>query len=142
MSRQRQAVVVPVVAVFALAACVPSAGTTVSGHAVPNCHNVTVFVDTDERMREASAKLLENPRVRAVESRTKEENFADFKQIFADEPALVKLARVEAIPASIQVITAFDTDVRRFADDLRPEFGDQEVRYVDICAERPPSPTR
>lgn len=83
---------------------------------------VIVYFHTDEEMTAAAEKLREDPRVMLVQTETKAEAYKRFKEIFADQPELVELARPEALPASVRVRPADGIDVRRLTDWLREDF--------------------
>ena len=77
-----------------------------------------IYFDTDEEMTATAERLRDEPGVASVTVATKAENFEHFKEMFADQPELVKLARVEAIPASIQLLPARRIDPDRLIDQV------------------------
>jgi hypothetical protein len=85
---------------------------------VPGEMVAIVYFDTDEEMTATAERLREEPSVAAVQVWTKAENFEHFKELFKDQPELVELARVEAIPASIQLLPVGRTSPDKLIDQV------------------------
>ncbi|MGM1063663.1 permease-like cell division protein FtsX [Saccharothrix sp. Mg75] len=120
-----------VVATAAVALLVPDH--RVEGAPSARCSLIELTLQTDEEMRAAEAALRGDPRVRELEARTRQENYERFKELFADHPDVVELARPEALPATITMAEAVGADGRALADELG-RFGKAE--YTDLCALR------
>jgi hypothetical protein len=99
----------------------------------PQCPDViTVYLETDEEMRAASAKIGTDTRFTQYFTRTKAEGFENFRHVFADQPDLLAGARVEAIPASVEVVHVHSLDQATVVRDLRAEFP-QADNVLDGC---------
>lgn len=70
---------------------------------------VIAYFENDADLRAAARKLRDDDRIAARDTQTKREAFARFKILFADQPELVKLARPEAMPASLWLLPAEGT---------------------------------
>lgn len=93
---------------------------------------LVVRLDTDAEMEAVAARLRNDDRVDAVSTQTKMQAYERFKYVFANQPDLVKLARPEALPASVWA------EVRgplraELADQLRSEFPDAQEVKTDAC---------
>jgi hypothetical protein len=129
MKRRGSAVGV-LVAVLLLAACTaqeplrqagPVTPTVVEprgGHVLCGDH-VVMYFKTDDDMRAGVAALKSVNQLRRVYTQTKEEAFALFKEMYAEEPEKAKLARVEIMPAVAQVLPEAGVDVTALAADFR-----------------------
>ena len=62
--------------------------------------------DPDSVMRQAAEELDGDERIASVETETQQEAYERFKQVFAEQPELVELARPEALPASVTLLPA------------------------------------
>jgi hypothetical protein len=91
---------------------------------------VALYFPTDEEMTEAADELQNDPRVRSVKRMTKAENYEQFKEIFADQPELVELARPEAMPASAEVRPVRAVEAEDLADRFRQEFSQSDVTVL------------
>jgi cell division protein FtsX len=91
---------------------------------------VIVYFRTDEEMTAAAAELREDPRVASVRTETKAEAYERFKEIFADQPELVEMARPETMPASVKAGPARDVDSERLADQLLAELRGDDAQVV------------
>lgn len=100
----------------------------------PCSMEVTVFLDTDEEMRQVVEKLRGDRRVDALTTETKQQAYERFKVIFKDQPELVELARPEALPASVRVTPAGRMPTTELLRQLRAEFpGENKVNSVLPC---------
>lgn len=93
--------------------------------------------DVDTAMREAVARLRADPRFESVRARTREEAFTEFKEIFADQPELLAVARPESLPASALVMVRQGNTAQQVEGALRKEFPGSEVTVQKWC---PPPP--
>jgi hypothetical protein len=75
----------------------------------------------DDEMRVAADALRDDPRAARVLTETRDEAFARFKKIFADQPDMLELVRPESMPAAIEVLTVDDVDPAALAADLPAE---------------------
>jgi FtsX extracellular domain len=91
---------------------------------------VAIYFEADEEMTEAADELQKDPQVRSVQRRTKAENYEHFKEIFAGQPELVELARLEAMPASAEVRPVRGVEAEDLADRLRQEFAQSDVTVL------------
>ncbi|MGH3759823.1 permease-like cell division protein FtsX [Actinophytocola sp.] len=87
----------------------------------PGPQQVVVYFDEDAEMRTAAKKLRDDDRIVGLDTETKRETWERFKAIFADQPELVKLARPEAMPASLWLLPAEGTTPADLADQMRDE---------------------
>lgn len=95
----------------------------IAGNAVPKCFNeITIFVDTDAEMRQIAEKLGGDGRIATLNTETKQQAYERFKVIFKDRPDLVRLARPEAMPASVRVTAADRIRPSELARQLEGEF--------------------
>lgn len=99
--------------------------------------HVIVYFETDEEMTAADRTLRADQQIAATAPSTKAENFERFKELFADQPELVKIARVEAIPASVAVLPAQDVDLDGLADRLRAKYPGEDTVEPRSCAAPP-----
>jgi hypothetical protein len=94
----------------------------------PECvDTVIVYFSTDEEMTTAAVKLREDQEVGLVRTETQAEAFERFKEIFADEPELLELARPEALPASTGIRPVVGVDLNSFVDRLRQDYDDVSI---------------
>lgn len=109
--------------------------------------SVVIYTNTDADMQRIAQTLGGDQRAAGVYTRTKLESFAQYQRDFADQPALLTIARPAALPAEIQVLPAAQIDLTRFADQLRAQFPTaQTVNSIPRAATCPadgewPSPT-
>lgn len=117
------------------AAALPPAptGTAVPG-GVTDCvaGRIVVFFKTDEQMREAGDQLQNDARVTGLERETKAEAYMRYKQIFANQPELVNLARPDSLPASVQVTPATGVAKDQLMAELRQQLPAAD-RIDDLC---------
>jgi len=98
-----------------------------------------LYFDTDEQMAAAAEQIERDPDVAAVMPATKAENFEHFKEIFAEQEELVEMARVEAIPASVEVRPVAGVAVEALQKRLENEVPDVGTAQSMPC---PPKQTR
>lgn len=91
--------------------------------------------DPDAVMRQAAKKLDGDERIASVEAETQQEAYERFKQIFAQQPELVELARPEAMPASLTLLPADGLYPGDLADALTDEL--PEIDSVGADCELP-----
>jgi hypothetical protein len=91
--------------------------------------------DPDAVMRQAAEKLDGDERIASVETETQQEAYERFKQIFAQQPELVELARLEAMPASLTLLPADGLYPGDLADALTDEL--PEIDSVGADCELP-----
>lgn len=97
-----------------------AAGVPLTGHRLCGDHVVVDFA-TDDEMRAAVAGVAADDRVRRVYTETKEQALQRFKEIFAEQPEIRDMARVEALPAGLKVMPRPGVDVRGMAGGLRSD---------------------
>jgi cell division protein FtsX len=90
--------------------------------APPCSDEITVYVHTDAEMQQIADTLRGDNRIGRLTTETKAEAFERFKETFKGQPELVKLARVEAIPATVKVLPAGGITSRDLADQLRTAY--------------------
>jgi len=78
--------------------------------------------DPDPAMRQAAEALDEDDRIAWVKTETRQEAYERFKEIFADRPEILKLARPEALPASVTLLPADGVYPGDLADAIADEF--------------------
>lgn len=91
--------------------------------------------DPDPDMRAAAARLRGDERFESVREETRQQAYAKFKETFADQPELVKLARPEALPAAVHLMVRAGTMAQQFEGELRVEFPEAEVNIQGFCPE-------
>jgi cell division protein FtsX len=69
---------------------------------------------------------------------TRDQAYAEFLEIFKDQPELIDLARPAALPSSVQVKPADGVSTGQLAKHLRAEFPAAEVQSIGC---RNPAPT-
>ncbi|CRK55544.1 hypothetical protein [Alloactinosynnema sp. L-07] len=99
---------------------------------------MVIYLNTDAEMESVTTELRADKRVGAIKAETKAQGYERFKVIFKDQPELVKLARVEAIPASVIIGVAHGVDRARFAEELRTKFPTADEVRADACSQEPP----
>lgn len=72
--------------------------------------------DADAVMSQAADALREDDRIASVETETRQEAYERFKELFANQPELVEIARPEALPASVTLLPADDVHPGDLAD--------------------------
>lgn len=80
--------------------------------------------DPDAAMNKAADALRDDERVASVKTETQQQAYVRFKEIFKEQPELVKLARPEALPASVTLLPADDVYVGDLADAVTAEFSE------------------
>jgi len=73
----------------------------------------------DDPMRRAADKLRDDEKISTIDTQTQEEAYARFLVIFRDQPELTKLARKEALPASVSVLPVDGVSLNELATHLR-----------------------
>jgi FtsX-like permease family protein len=91
---------------------------------------VALYFPTDEEMEDVATALRNDTQVRSVKRMTKAENYERFKEIFADQPELVELARLEAMPASAEVSPVRGVDAEDLADRFRRDLPQSDVSVL------------
>jgi len=81
-------------------------------------------------MTSAAATAEELPGVASVRTMTQAENYARFKEIFADQPELLETADPGIMPASIEVRPTGDTDPDRLEKRLGEELPSADLRAM------------
>lgn len=82
--------------------------------------------DPNPAMRRAAEALREDDQIAWVRTETRQEAYRRFQEIFADEPELAKLARPEAMPASVTLLPADGVYPGDVADAITDEFAEIE----------------
>ncbi|WP_326833814.1 permease-like cell division protein FtsX [Amycolatopsis rhabdoformis] len=88
------------------------------------CAAVRLWFDGDPEMRDAAGKLRDDPTARRVYTETKAEAYVRFKDLFKDDPELVRLTPPDALPASVTVVPVPGTDLKAYAAELGKRFPD------------------
>ncbi|GHE99742.1 hypothetical protein GCM10017786_36200 [Amycolatopsis deserti] len=99
-------------------------------------HQVTVYFNSrnpDPAMSAAADQLRGDARFASVRGQTRQEGWAEFQRIFADQPDLLSKSRPEALPASVILMTRADTTAEQVAPEIRQRFPDAEVRTTGSC---------
>lgn len=86
--------------------------------------------EADENMHATGEVLRDDPRVADVEEETQAQAYERFKEIFADQPELLELARPDSLPASLGLVPADDVGVGELAEELRTELTDVGVDEI------------
>lgn len=76
-----------------------------------------------------------DPRFESVREETRQEAYERFKETFKSQPDLVKLARPEALPASVRVMVREGTTVKEHESSVKAEFPDADVMIREWCPE-------
>jgi FtsX extracellular domain len=90
--------------------------------------------DPDPVMRAAAAELRDDERFESVREETRQQAYTRFKEIFADQPELVELARPDALPASVTLLVRKGSTAERVVGALRMEYPEAEVADQNFCA--------
>jgi FtsX extracellular domain len=91
----------------------------------PDCvDTVIVYFPSDEEMTAAAETLRKDREVGLVRTETQAEAYERFKEIFADDPELLELARPESLPASTDIRPVVGVDLDSFVDRLRGDYDD------------------
>lgn len=108
-------------------------GRDVDGYALPDraiplgarevcAGTVTVRLGTDAEMAAVAQALRGDPRILRSYTETRQEAYARFRRIFANQPELLKTTGVDAMPASVVVVPKDQTAVAGVAGQLRAQF--------------------
>lgn len=92
-----------------------------------------MYTKGDPEMRQAADQLRGDPEVGSLAIEDRLAAYERFKVMFKDQPELVKLARPEALPASVWVAVAPGVDQIRFADRLRQELTVEDEIVGNPC---------
>lgn len=100
--------------------------------------------DADANMRVVADALRDDKQVAAIGTEDRQQAFARFKEIFKDQPELLKIARAEALPASVYVLPVRGVKPEDLAARIRAEFPTAGDITPDACRVTPTSapPTR
>lgn len=91
--------------------------------------------DPDPVMRQAAQALDGDDRIAWVQTETRQEAYERFKELFAEQPEMVALARPEALPASVTLLPADDVHPGDLADAIADEIS--EIDSVSAGCEFP-----
>lgn len=89
--------------------------------------------DPDPQMRAAAAELRDDERFEGVREETRQQAFERFKEIYKNQPDLVKLARPQAMPASVHVMVRKGDTAKDRKSAIEATFPDAEVMIQDWC---------
>jgi hypothetical protein len=113
---------------------------------VPQCPNwVTMLFKTDEAMLQAAPQLERDTRFYDTVRETKAQNYERFKRTYADQPELIALAKVEAVPASVTFSMSTSSGRNTLLAELKNTYAPVDIQ--DPCefqttTTTTPSPTR
>jgi hypothetical protein len=93
--------------------------------------------DPDPAMRAAVAQLRADDRFESVRGETRQESYEKFKETFAEQPELVKLARPEGLPATVYLMVREGSTAKQLESALRAEFPDAQLMIREWCPEPP-----
>lgn len=96
---------------------------------------VTLNVQTDQRMAAIAHTLLTDPKVETVYTLTKAQAYQQYQQEFADLPQLEALGRPQALPASVVIVPVSGADVQQLAAAYRTEFPDATESNVNSAGQ-------
>lgn len=71
-----------------------------------------MYLPNDQEMQHAAESLRSDPVIGQLSTETQQRAYERFIEIFKDRPELVKLARPEALPASVRARPRSGTDAR------------------------------
>jgi len=104
------------------------------------CLEIDIFFKADADMTRAADRLKTDPDVTKLVVETKQQSFERYKQLFANQPELLKLARLEAMPARVGLEPAHNMNRQALIDKLKPMFPGETVQdsceYVDRVGPR------
>jgi cell division protein FtsX len=95
------------------------------------CLEIDIFFKADADMTRAADRLRTDPDVTKLVVETKQQSFERYKRLFADQPELLQLVRVEAMPARVGLEPAHNMNRVDLANKLKPMFPAGEVQ--DSC---------
>ncbi|WP_328608016.1 permease-like cell division protein FtsX [Amycolatopsis sp. NBC_00345] len=111
-----------------------------AGHTV--CAGVELSFDTDQAMTQASKTFSGDPKARRVFVETKAEAYALFKEIFKDNPELLRSVGPDALPASVILLPVPGVELKAYAAELKQRYpGTAKVQTLDgdaLSAKAPP----
>lgn len=81
-----------------------------------------VSADTDEAMTRLSRAFRDDPKARRVFTETKEQAYARFKELFAEDKELLSQVRPKDLPAAVHVLPVAGTDLAAWENELRQRF--------------------
>jgi hypothetical protein len=99
---------------------------------IPSCPNpVTMLFKTDEAMLQAAPQLERDTRFYDTIRETKAQNYERFKRTYADQPELIALTRVEAVPASVTFSMSTSSGRSTVLAELRSTYAPTDIQ--DPC---------
>ncbi|GAA2995212.1 permease-like cell division protein FtsX [Actinokineospora diospyrosa] len=102
---------------------------------------VDVLFDDDESMLKGKDVIQANPATVRIGTETRQQALERFRYMFENQPDISRLARVEAMPASLYVVVRPGTDRQELAQRLRADLIGVEDVQADPCTPRYPIPT-
>lgn len=91
---------------------------------------VRINTDTDAQMMRIARLLVHDRRVKVVYTETKLQALHHFQREYADQPGLVAVARLAAMPADVLVVPVDGVDVTKLGTAYRTQFPD--VRDISV----------
>ncbi|MBM7772549.1 hypothetical protein JOD54_002753 [Actinokineospora baliensis] len=104
-----------------------------AGQCSANSERINVFFLDDESMIKAEAAIRTDPGTLSTVTETKAQALEHFKYMFQNQPEIVRLARVEALPASVSVVVRPGTDREALADRWRAELTAVDEIQANPC---------
>lgn len=80
---------------------------------------VLLFIEGDDNMMRIAVKLSNDPQIAKVYTETTQQVDDHYRQIFADRPEILELAKKGGLGATLHVVPAAQVDTRELADRLR-----------------------
>ncbi|ATY11901.1 hypothetical protein CU254_16595 [Amycolatopsis sp. AA4] len=83
---------------------------------------MAVLVGTDAEMAAVARTLRGDPRVLRSYPQTKQDGYARFREMFANEPELLELTEADVMPAAVIVVPKDQTGTEGLAEQFRVQF--------------------
>lgn len=97
---------------------------------------VDIYLHDDAELPRIQAQVLATHQdVESVTTQTKQQSYADFVRMFADQPDVLKTARVDAMPALVKVRPKAGVSAGALGDTLTQQFPPPSEIHRLICSE-------
>lgn len=90
-------------------------------------------VDPDSEMRAAAEDIRRTEWVESVREETQQQAYEHFKELFKDQPELVRLARPEAMPASVYIMVRKGDTAKAREREMKATYPEASVTVTDWC---------
>jgi hypothetical protein len=89
--------------------------------------------DPDSEMRAAAVDIRDLEWVESVREETQQQAYEHFKELFKEQPELVRLARPEAMPASVYLMVRKGDTAKARKRQMEASYPEADVTVMDWC---------